>query len=176
MIHWLFLTAMAGAQTSSCDELGDVGSQTHVAWVSPLRQTVRGNQWIEVVRVADLREWIADNDPEAVRVLQALGMKGRRARSVDVSNYKITVFDVAADWMCRPIEGGTPGEPIEGVSQCEARQQRPLGGHRRGYTGCGYSLDTGASLRGLDVYRIRWSEAATQGFCVMPMSRFLDAE
>ena len=176
MIHWLALIGVVGAQSPTCDELEAVGSQAHIAWVSPLRQTVRANQWIEVVRVSDLQEWIIENDPDAVRVLQALGMKGRRAHSVDVDNYKITVFDVASDWLCRPIEDGLPGEPLAGISQCETRQQRPLTGHRRGYTGCGYSLDTGASMRGLDVYRIRWSEAATQGFCVMPMSRFLEVE
>jgi hypothetical protein len=107
-------------------------------------------------------------------MLQALGMKGRRARAAKVENYKITVFDVDASWLCRPIEEGTPGEEHAGVSICEQSQQKPLRANRRGFTGCGYTLDTGASMRGLDIYRIRWSEASAWGFCVLPLERFVN--
>jgi hypothetical protein len=107
-------------------------------------------------------------------MLQALGMKGRRARIARAEDYKITVFDVDAGWLCRPIEGGSPGEEHAGISICEESQQQPLRSHRPGFSGCGYSLDTGASMRGLDVYRIRWADASAWGFCVLPLERFIN--
>ena len=168
------LLAIATAQAQSCDGVADPGDQVQVAWVSPLRKTVRGNAWIEVVRVSDLRTWVREQDQDTTRMLQGLGMKGRRARVARPEDYKITIFDVDSSWLCRSIEGGVPGEEVAGVSVCEASQQKPLMGHRKGYTGCGYTLDTGASKRGMDVYRIRWAEASAWGFCVLPLERFVN--
>jgi hypothetical protein len=173
MIGIIALFIGSTAQAQSCDEVAAPGAQVQIAWVSPLRKTVGARGWIEVVRVSDLRTWVRDHEEDTTRVLQVLGVKGRRARAVDAQDYKITLFDVDAAWLCRPIDGGTPGEPHQGVSICEEPQQDSLWAHRRGYSGCGYSLDTGASVRGLDVYRIRWSEASAWGFCVMPMERFI---
>jgi hypothetical protein len=175
MILSALMLGSALAQTNSCDDVAVPDAQVQIAWISPLRRTVGSGTWIEVVRVVDLEGWLSAETQDPTRLLQVLGMKGRRTKEVDVSKYKITVFDVDAAWLCRPLEGGTPGETHAGVSVCETGQQKPLWGHRKGFTGCGYSMDTGASARGLDVYRVRWAEASTQGFCVFPLDRFIEA-
>jgi hypothetical protein len=87
--------------------------------------------------------------------------------------YKITIFDVQGQWLCRPILDGVDGEDSNGVAICGDSDSKSIHHHRPGYTGCGYTLDTAASSRGLDVYRIRWSEASAWGFCVMPLDRFI---
>ena len=161
------------AQAQSCMEVANPGEQTQVAWISPLTKRVVGNGWIEVVPVSELRRWVQEQGPETARLLQGLGMKGRRVRALQPEDYKITIFDVDSSWLCRPIEGGVPGEDYNGVAICETKEQGARWGHHRGYTGCGYSLDTGASNRGLDVYRVRWSDVSAWGFCVLPMERFL---
>ena len=51
---------------------------------------------------------------------------------------------------------------------------KPAHGAGHGFTGCGYSRDTGSGSRGLDVLRVRWEDAAREGFCVMPLDRFLE--
>ena len=64
-------------------------------------------------------------------------------------------------------------EDASGILSCDERGAKPIRAHRYGYSGCGYTLDTGASSRGLDVYRVPWTSASSYGFCVMPLERFL---
>ncbi|MGB0638714.1 MAG: hypothetical protein ACPGTU_05245, partial [Myxococcota bacterium] len=61
-----------------------------------------------------------------------------------------------------------------GAITCEEKQQKPLMGHKKGWTGCGYIEDTQTKDRSLDVFRVKWSDASSSGFCVMPLDRFLD--
>ena len=69
----------------------------------------------------------------------------------------------------------TAGEDVSDIAACPASEQEAADRmHRAGFTGCGYTLDTHASTRGLDVYRVPWSEASAWGFCVMPLTRFLE--
>ena len=61
-----------------------------------------------------------------------------------------------------------------GVTVCEEKQQKPLWGYKKGWTGCGYAEDTQSKQRSLDVVRMRWADASSWGFCVLPLDRFIE--
>ncbi|MEL6345977.1 MAG: hypothetical protein AAFV53_22895 [Myxococcota bacterium] len=159
-----------------CEPVEPVRESLQVAWISPVKQKVRGGTMIEVVQVRDLRAWIRNNSPEEPRVLQMLGMHGRAtATADDRRDYKITIFDVRREWLCRPLEGGTPGTDVSNVPVCAVREQQAADKHHEdGFTGCGYSMDTMSSTRGMDVFRVEWAQASEWGFTVMPLERFLE--
>jgi hypothetical protein len=163
---------LAGAH--ACDSLSEVPDSFQVAWVSPLRQRVGSKEMIEVVRFSDLREWSDAAEPDAKRLLQHLGMvRGKARRKFDPTDYKITIFDVRSEVLCRPIDGGT-GEK-DGLSVCIQKKHRAASTtSRHGDTGCGYTMDTASKTRGMDVYRVAWRDASAYGFCVLPLSRFLE--
>jgi hypothetical protein len=143
-----------------------------VVWLSKLEKSVRGGSWLEVVRLADLKSLIKERGREPLRLLQGLGMISRKETQLDDA-YKAVVFDVKREWLCRPGDLLTEGGDQSGVKVCEGRQRRPIRHHRKGYTGCGYAMDTAASVRGPDVFRIQWQSASAWGFCTMPLDRFL---
>ncbi|MBL8616682.1 MAG: hypothetical protein JNM72_13810 [Deltaproteobacteria bacterium] len=161
------------AAAQACQAVVDVPEGLQVAWVSPMGRRVRAGATIEVVRVQDLRKWVRDHGADSARLVQGMGMAprwgGRRAKK----EYKVVIFDVQADWMCRPMGDVEAGKDVGGVIACDGREGGRIAYHRSGYTGCGYSLDTGASTRGLDVFRVKWSDASTWGFCTMPLERFI---
>lgn len=163
---------LAAEPAPACGALGAVPDAVQVAWISPSGKTVGGGAWMEVVRVADLRTFLRAQGANQVRLLQALGMantkgKGRAAKR----DYKVTIFDVRSAWMCRPLDAGDAEKVVEGVAVCPAGQQQ--GATRRGFSGCGYTKDALTGGRGLEVYRVRWRDASSGGFCVMPLDRFL---
>ena len=164
--------APAYAQAAACLAVGDVAEATQVAWISPVRARVGARGWMDVIELADLEGWAKEHGKDSVRFLQAAGVVGKgahRARSVP---WKVTIFDVGRAATCRPIEGALPGTVVASVAACE--KPKPLQGTRKGFTGCGYTQDTGSGSRGLDVLRVRWEDAAREGFCVMPLDRFLE--
>ena len=177
MLTALLLASTVGlsteAQAQACGAVASTPESTQVAWISRRSRRVPSRQVIEVVRVQDLRAWIRDNGADEARLVQGLGMAPRKGGFASKRPYKVTIFDVRADWLCRPIQDGTPGADTLGVAVCEEKDGKALRHHTAGYTGCGYSLDTAASTRGLDVFRVRWSEASAWGFCVMPLDRFI---
>ena len=177
MLTALLLASTVGlsteAQAQACGTVASTPESTQVAWISRRSRRVPSRQVIEVVRVQDLRAWIRDNGADEARLVQGLGMAPRKGGFASTRPYKVTIFDVRADWLCRPIQGGTPGADTLGVAVCEEKDGKALRHHTAGYSGCGYSLDTAASTRGLDVFRVRWSEASAWGFCVMPLDRFI---
>ncbi len=168
-----FFAVQPQAAAQSCGSVAAVPETTQVAWISPRGKRAPNRGVIEVVRVQDLRSWVRDNGANEGRLIQGLGMAPRRGGLAVKKSYKVTIFDVQSGWLCRPIEGGTPGEDRSGVAICESSDAGAVGGHRPGYSGCGYTLDTSSSTRGIDVYRIRWSDASAWGFCVMPLDRFI---
>jgi hypothetical protein len=170
----LLLAALAGHAQDACLAVGDVGEATQVAWISPVRARVGARGWMEVVELEDLEAWTKQNGKEPERLLQVAGVVGKKARRARSVLWKVTIFDVARDTTCRPIKSALPGSEIASVAVCDSKQQSPARGARRGFTGCGYTLDTGAGTRGLDVLRVRWEDAAREGFCVMPLDRFLE--
>jgi hypothetical protein len=168
-----FVAMTPDASAQACKEPGAVPTSTQVAWISRRSRRVPSGKVIEVVRVSDLRTWLRENAADETRLIQGLGMAPRKGGFAARYAYKVTIFDVQADWLCRPIPDGEDGSDSLGVAVCGDSDAKPLGHHKPGYTGCGYSLDTAASNRGLDVFRIRWSEASAWGFCVMPLDRFI---
>jgi len=169
---WLWGAILGGA-SMACDEVRDVPEEFQVAWISPVRQRARRTTTLEVVRVADLREWIQAHSNDGTRVLRALGMLDQDERMR--RDYKITIFDVRNEWLCRPMEVAEIGERVGGVVACEEDQHGPSDRfHAAGYTGCGHTMDTHASARGLDVFRVKWIDASSAGFCVLPLARFLE--
>ncbi len=173
MVLSLWLSGAATA-SSACEEVGTVPDALQVAWVAPLGKRVRPGTRLEVVRVADLRASArAAGDP--VRLLQSLGMLGRRpSLRKQERDWQVLVFDVRASWLCRPMDELEPGQQAAGVAVCELDDQGPVARHRKGFTGCGYSLDTAASTRGVDVFRTDWQTASSLGFCLLPLSRFME--
>jgi hypothetical protein len=126
---------------------------------------------IQVVRVTELRKLVEERERDATAVLRALGLLGPRRTAT--GDYKITIFDVKRDWLCRPADADA-GTTLAGVAVCPGNWQGPEPGTRgRSYSGCGYLADAGTGQRTLDVYRVSWENAVTLGFCVLPMSRFL---
>ncbi len=171
----ILLTVVSVAFGQSCGEPKSVPETLQVAWISPVSKSVGMDSWIETVRVADLRAWVREHGTDQVRLLKGMGMVRKKGGKYAAKRaYKITVFDVKREWMCRPIEGSDPGTVDRDVTVCEEKQHKGLWGHRRGYTGCGYIEDTLSQSRSLDVLRIRWGEASRWGFCVLPLERFLE--
>lgn len=170
------VTALWSGSARGCEPVEPVPESLQVVWISPLKQTVRGDTYIEVVRVRDLRAWIRANSADPVRTLQVLGMLERTVGERDAAeDYKLTIFDVQREALCRPILDAEAGTDREGVPICEVPEQGTSDRHHAaGFTGCGYTLDTHASVRGLDVFRVSWSDASAWGFCVMPLERFLE--
>jgi len=174
MIAFLFMmVSMAYGQ--NCAETKALPESLQVAWISPASKTVGMNGWIEAVRVADLRAWVRDHGEDKIRLLKGLGMVGPRGgRWAAKRAYKVTIFDVKREWLCRPIAATEPGTVKQGVTVCEEKQQKALWGHKKGFTGCGYIEDTQSSDRSLDVVRLRWADASSWGFCVLPLERFIE--
>lgn len=168
------LATRPAAATSTCEDVVAVPPSLQVAWIAPLGRRVGASAWLEVVRVADLRA-AAQRDDDPVRLLQMLGILGRRpTEGQREKDWQVVIFDVEASSLCRPIDEVEAGVARGGVPVCHLDEVSPARGHRKGWTGCGYSLDTGASTRGLDVFRVDWETASRRGFCLMPLSRFLE--
>jgi hypothetical protein len=168
------LLSLAFAQ-DTCAPLAEIPESLQVAWVSRAGKQIGANAHVEVVRVGDLRALIQKNGKDKQRLLRSLGIiGGNGGNNAAKRPWKVTIFDVQRDWLCRPLDDATPGEADKGVVACESKQQKPVWGHGAGFTGCGYIEDTQTQERSLDVFRIRWSDAASWGFCVLPLDRFLD--
>jgi hypothetical protein len=171
----ILLTTIGLAFGQSCAEPNALPESLQVAWVSRAGKGVGMNGWVEAVRVSDLRTWVREQGKDQVRVLKALGMVGARGGKWAAKRpYKVTIFDVKREWLCRPLEDTEPGAIRKGVTVCEEKQQKPLWGHKKGWTGCGYIEDTQSKERSLDVVRLRWGDASSWGFCVLPLERFLE--
>ena len=167
----LALSLLAAAY--ACEAVTTPPEAFQVAWVSPMGKQVGPHAELEVVRVSDLRAWIRSHGADQLRVAQALGLVGRKAKAKE-PGYKVTLFDVKREWLCRPMADGEPGAVLSSVHACEEGDVGPASGARKGFTGCGYSMDTNSSTRGLEVFRLEWEAAAAWGFCVMPLDRFLE--
>ena len=118
--------------------------------------------------------------PDTLRLLQYVGMKRTKAKKkISPHKYKIVVMTVHRTSVCRPMvnekDGIFVGSQIENVVVCkEGRKHKPMKfAYRHGDTGCGYLIDSKEEKRSLDVYRIHWLDAASQGFLVVPMEHFL---
>jgi hypothetical protein len=165
---WLLSAALAD-DTPTCDAVGPVppGAMS-VAWISPAGAHVGLSGKLTVVPTRALRAWLEDHGASLARLLQGMGL--RRRDDEPKKAWKITIFDVDAPSLCRPIDD-VPGTAVGGVPICE-HGDRGVVGHD---TGCGYTLDLDSGSHGLDIFQIDWSVAAARGFCVLPAERFLES-
>ena len=166
-----------------CDNLKTPSSTLQVAWVSKVGKQTHRWSIIEVVPFEDIQQWNKKNNPNTLRLLQYLGMKRSKSkRNIAPNKYKIVVMNVPRDSLCRPMlnekENIQVGQSINGVIVCkEKRKHKAMKfSYRHGDTGCGYLLDSKEKKRSVDVYRVNWSDAAAQGFLVVPMKHFLDGQ
>ena len=162
--------ALAAEPAPGCGEVAPVPETFQVAWITPVRKRARASASLEVVRVGDLRAWIRQEEADQTRLLQAMGLASARGGGRANREWKVTIFDVAAGGVCRPVLGAPEGEVLAGAPACgEAMGRLPAR-----ETGCGYSFDKLTEDRGLDTFRVTWRDASAQGFCVFPLERFLE--
>jgi hypothetical protein len=169
VIAWIAAAALAGEPQTCTAELQREPDALSVAWVSPLGAHVGSGGWLTVVPTADLHRWVAEERPGVGRFLQRLGL--RKSDATPRRGWKVTIFDVSAAELCRPLSAyETPGT-VEGVASCD--------GHDRvegAYDGCGSLTDRADGSASLPVFRVLWADAARDGFCVLPVERYLAPE
>ncbi len=138
-----------------------------VVWISPLRRSVRNGSRLRVVPVRALRALSEDGTLSTGRVLQILGER-KRAKNPR-RPWKATIFQASSGALCRPIEGHPPTAFVDGLPVCSRRESRA----NKRQTTCGTTLDRGRMRPGVELYRASWRDLAPQGFCVLPLERFL---
>jgi len=145
----------------------EVEEALSVAWVSPLRKTVRGRTWLTLVPTAELRAWAQSEGQGSVgRLLQHMGMRKRSKEPR--RRYKVVVFDVRAENLCRPVGDREGGVETSGLASCVESGTRLKEAH----DGCGRVSDTQSDAT-TAVLRARWDDVVRNGFCVLPAERFL---
>ena len=160
--------AQQPADVPACDgPWPELDEALSVAWISPLRKTVRGGTWLTLVPTTELRSWAQTEGGGSVgRMLQHLGMRKRGTEPR--RRYKVVVFDVRAENLCRPLGDREGGIEAGGLASCVEPGTRLKEAH----DGCGRLVDTqtGATT---PVLRARWDDVVRNGFCVLPAERFL---
>lgn len=160
------LLGVALASEPACEGLTAPGERLSVAWVSPVRERVGVRGTIDVVRTADLRAALHDRaGGQLGRLLQVLGL--RRRGDAPSRRWKVTLFDVRGADLCRPVADLEEPARLEGAVTCARGKPAGL------QDGCGFTVDRADGSRGLEAFRIRWEDAARDGFCVLPAERFV---
>lgn len=141
-----------------------------MAWVSPAGQRVGLGGKVAVVPTAALRRWLDEEHADVARLLQGLGL--RKRSKPPKRRWKITIFDVDAALLCRPMADAEAGDPVGGHPACK-QGKRAVPGK---YDGCGYLTDRRSGQRTFDTFLVPWKDAAANGFCVLPAERFIRGE
>ncbi|MSQ00893.1 MAG: hypothetical protein EXR71_03245 [Myxococcales bacterium] len=171
LVATILMVAWSPGTGHACEPVAEVPEALQVAWVSKVPATAANQTWLQVVQLGDLRALVTRSARDSGTALRALGLLGRVQKPR--AAYKVTVFEVSRSTLCRPMLG-VPGTVVAGVPICDTPEQRAGAGVRTGsYSSCGYGTDLGAGVRGLDVFRVRWADAVTKGFCVLPWERML---
>jgi hypothetical protein len=152
--------------TMALRELSTPPERLAVAWTGRWRVAPRG--YLYVVPTSELAGWVAQQQPAWTgRTLQRLGL---RKRNTDPSaKYKVLIYDVEREALCRPVAEADPDEAIAGVLPCGKRLSKPT----RGRTGCGMTVDRRRGEPGFTVYAIRHRDAARHGHCAVPLDRYV---
>lgn len=155
---------------STCPALSPLPDSLQVAWLSPAAKRVGAHTPLTVVRSSALQQLVKDRKADATAVLRALGLL--RPRQALKDTWKVTLFDVPRSSLCRPVGEEVPDSALAGVPRCEdgPRRREVV---RKGWTDCGHVNDVVSGARTLDVFRVEWEAAASQGFCLLPLPRFL---
>ena len=154
------------AQNTCTTEFDVPPDYVSVAWVAPVGKDVWFNGQIDVVRTSDLAEHLnQSSSPTVSRILQILGL--RKSGKDPWRRYMVTIFDVPADLLCRAVDNEEV-TTLSGIKTCK----KP-GRTTKKKMPCGYAVDRTTGLRTVDRFRIRWNDAASNGFCVLPAQRYL---
>ena len=138
-----------------------------MAWIAPVGDDVWFNGQIDVVRTSELAEHLVrEENPNVGRLLQILGLK--KTNKDPWRRYMVTIFDVPAHTLCRTVVSDEQ-ETVGGLLTCDkpgriSKRKMP----------CGYAVDRATGARTVDRYRIHWNDAAKNGFCVLPATRYLE--
>jgi hypothetical protein len=167
----IFAWVVAALAQDTCPpaDLPSLPSSVAVAWVSPLGRHVSNGTWLRVVPSSDIRAFLAElpEDQADVRLLQWLGL--RSSSRPPQRRYKVVVFDMPRDRLCRPIPSGD--ELLAGVRPCDERHS----GAKGRYEGCGFLTDRATGTPSALYTGAEWRELSRDGFCVLPLERFLAA-
>ncbi len=159
----IWALAVATAVAACGDDLPEVDGVASVVWVSRLRAQTGLKRPIPVTLTADLVALVRQGR-DVGGVLHDLGM--RRTERTPRRPYKVVLFDVAATSLCRPMAG--PAVAIAGVSVCT---EPPV---RKGEASCGLWLAKDGVRTGPAAFRGAWKDLAADGFCVLPLERWMD--
>lgn len=162
--------APAPSAAGTCPALSALPDSLQVAWLSPAAKQVRAHTPLTVVRSSALQQLVKDRKADATAVLRALGLL--RPRQALRQTWKVTLFDVPRTSLCRPVGEEVPDSALAGVPRCEDGPKRREV-VRKAWTDCGHVNDVVSGARSLDVFRVEWEAAASQGFCLLPLPRFL---
>ena len=158
------------AFAAECTPPASVPDSASVVWVAPAGRRVGAGHELDVVRTSDVRAWAALNGDGAT-VGGLLRWMGERRRAKEPKRaWMVVVLDVETSTLCRPMgeEQAAPGVVVAGLPACE--KPGPIGKDDDG--GCCWRL-TSEGTQGPDAYRVAWRDAVGDGFCVVPMERFL---
>ncbi len=167
----LVLSAVAFGSETGCElpELA-VDGRVSVAWVSRLRDRTGASGWLWVVPTSELRASLGEGSSSVGKMLYELGL--RRRATEPRRRWKVTVFDVRAGDLCRPVEQAYEGEAVAGLAACDERRSST----RSGADACGRAVTRDTGALGLPLLRGQWQIMARDGFCVLPAERFVQGE
>ncbi len=97
----LFISAALAQQgPPECElESGLSADTVSVAWVAPVRKRAGNNAWLEVVKTAELRDWVRTSKAPGIGpMLHTLGL--RKNADPPRRRYKVTIFEVRGDQLC----------------------------------------------------------------------------
>jgi hypothetical protein len=151
--------------SSDVDKLPTPPDRLAVVWIQRWKKPPRGA--LRVVAAADFAGWVAAQHPAWTgRTLQRLG---ERRRSTDPKRrWKVVVFEVARDALCRPVDG-VDGQ-VAGIDACPAAWS--AAGPEQ--DGCGSTWDRKTGEPGFVAYYIKARAAGASGMCQIPLVRYLD--
>ena len=156
--------ALADAPVVQCKDMAQAlpPGDRSVVWVSPLQRRARG--WLTVMDAGTLRQWVEQEDPDEGQFLFHLGL--RRNERTPHRRYKVVIFDTKGGDLCLPSTQPDPLFPFA----CGRRGAGP----ESGQDACGRIMDPTTGEVGMPTYRGRWRELARRGYCLLPLTRFLD--
>lgn len=172
MIPFILALNLAFAEPPACpqDRLAPLEApedRMAVAWIGRWNTTPRGS--VTVVSAMDLRDWLAAQNPRWTgRLLQWVG---RRSQDTDPKGrWQVRIYEVDSTELCRPVPSVEQGVMVGGLPVCAKSKARPF----RRSDGCGRALDRKTGQLGPEQFVMRVSDVKDRGYCVLPLTRYVD--
>lgn len=162
---WLYLLGSIAHAQNACETPPPaLTARTAVAWVSRQQRRAGLQRTLDVVQVRDLRQFAESADVNEARVLQWLGL--RRSSRPPQRPWKVVIFDADADSLCHPLLDSSDTQE----QACADPGRLPT----KRNPGCGWRFDFATEGRGAPALQSDWRSLAVDGFCLVPLSRFLE--